>query len=71
MRTPYLYLRNGSADFAQICREVGSPLATRFSRVMGDIPHCSLHVRTGTPHTCISGMAWPILLKFVVHLEAH
>ena len=71
MRTPYLYLRNGTADSAQICGVVGSPLATRFSHVMGDIPHCNLHVRTGTPHTWISGMARPISLKFVVHLETH
>ena len=35
---------------------------------MGHISHCDLHLRTCTPHICISGMAWPITLKFVVNL---
>ena len=68
VHTPSLYLRNGLTDRAQICCVVGSLLVTRLSHVMGHISHCDLHVRTCTPHICISGMAWPIALKFVVNL---
>ena len=42
VHTPYLYLRNGLTDRAQICCVVGSLLVTRLS-------HCGLHVRTCTP----------------------
>ena len=68
VHTPSLYLRNGLTDRAQIYCVVGSLLVTRLSHVMDHISHCDLHVRTCTPHICISGMAWPIALKFVVNL---
>ena len=68
VHTPPLYIRNGLTDRAQICCVVGSVLVTRLSHVMGHILHCDLQVRTCTPHICISGMAWPIALKFVVNL---
>ena len=68
VHTPYLYLRNGLTNRAQICCVVGSLLVTRLSQVMGHISHCGLHVRTCTPHICSSGTAWPIALKFVVHV---
>ena len=68
VHTPSLYLRNGFADRVQICCVVCSSLVKRFSHVMGDISHSSLHVRTCTPHISISGTAWTIALKFIVHL---
>ena len=57
VHTPSLPLRNGSADRVQICCVIGSPLVKRFSTCHGSHSHCGLHVRTCTPHLCISETA--------------
>ena len=40
-----------------------NPLGTVYTAVTGGVP---LHVRTCTPHRCISETAWPIAFKFAV-----
>ena len=58
-----LLLGEGWADCAETWYASGVPSVVVHAVIMGGV---SLHVRTCTPHFCISGMAPPIVFKFSV-----
>ena len=68
VRTPFPYPGDGWAHFAETCWVVRSPLAIRFTQVMGGV---YLHVRTCAPIFHISGTARRIGLEFGMWLGIH
>ena len=62
-----LFLGNGWADCVKIWYALGNP-STAYAVVTDGV---SLHVRTCTPHFCISQTARPIVFKFGVWVSSH